>query len=43
MRLQSNSKKEKQLNLKQYAQLINKFIKNNNSRIGLSVQTMKKI
>ena len=29
----SYSKKEKQLNLKQYAQLINKFIKNNNSKI----------
>jgi len=29
----SYSKKEKQLNLKQYAQLINKFIKNKNSKI----------
>ena len=29
----SYSKKEKQLNLTQYAQLINKFIKNNNSKI----------
>ena len=29
----SYSKKEKQLNLKQYAQLVNKFIKNNNSKI----------
>jgi len=29
----SYSKKEKQLNLKQYAQLINKFTKNNNSKI----------
>jgi len=29
----SYSKKEKPLNLKQYAQLVNKFIKNNNSKI----------
>jgi len=29
----SYSKKEKQLNLKQYAQLVNKFIKNKNSKI----------
>jgi len=29
----SYSKKEKQLNLKQYAQLVNKFTKNNNSKI----------